>query len=100
MMFHFTVFFWDSDEHTHSDKFCKNQQVTTVGLIDFMTAFDSINMEALLTDAVQPNLLNLVGGNNKTTCVYITALCYESQTYPLIAGVRQDCPLFLNGIAQ
>ena len=79
-------------EHRH-----KNQQETSACFIDFKTAFDSIDREALwrilLADGVPPKLVNLIRAYYDSTSARVRVLGEESSPFSLTAGVRQGCPL-------
>ena len=75
----------------------KNQQMTSACFIDFKTAFDSINREALwrilLADGVPPKLVNLIRAYYDSTSARVRVLGEESSPFSLTVGVRQGCPL-------
>ena len=75
----------------------KNQQPTTALFIDFKTAFDSIDRDALwnimIADGIPPKLVRLIKAYYTATTARVRVLGADSPTFSLTAGVRQICPM-------
>ena len=79
-------------EHRH-----KFQQPTTACFIDFRTAFDSVDRDALWiilkADGMPQKLVNLIKSYYSNTRARIRIYGEESSEFSLNSGVRQGCPL-------
>ena len=75
----------------------KFQQPTAACFIDFRSAFDSVDREALwnvlLSDGVPPKVVQLLRAYYSSTKARVRVYGEETDEFSLYTGVRQGCPL-------